>query len=191
MESKSVKMISLRDFTLTSRKGHCAIFEARVPRDVPRILVSEALAAGCALADLNDAPEFNEDAPLKIGFAPDMRKSMLFIAVSEIVARNDVKEFDGGGNPTVEAIKAIVGFDVSKKDALETYRILIAYKQDNQEYLLHEDAPKAIAVVRAATKAELLELAVENGFSEDVLKGKDIRGMRKFLLSKFAANIVD
>lgn len=188
-KDKSVEILSLRTFTLNSTKGHCVQIVAKVPTKIPRLLIPEAVAAGCILTDAKEGEDAFDGAEggIKVGYAQDVRKSLLYIATRRIVEANDPDDFDGGGNPSVEALKAIVGFTVTKKEAQSIYRAYIEYGQQNLEYGLHEDAEKILTVTGASTKAELMELAVEYDIDVEALKGKSITDMRKFMLTKLSA----
>lgn len=179
-------MISLRNFRLASTTGHVIQFEARVARDVPDVLVPEAMAAGCVPTDETDIP-FHEDlSRAKIEFQGDIRRSMLFLAVKLVAETNAAKDFDGGGVPKVKTISDRLGYEVSRKELIDIWQQYLTTKAEDREYALHPQAANILLVLEAETKDELIALAEEFGVDGAKAKGLMVKDLRKLLLVKFS-----
>lgn len=66
-----------------------------------------AIAAGCGIVGIEEPKAPRVDNTTK--------QSLIVEAIGTVLERNDPEELQGDGRPNVEAIKAIVGFNVTKK----------------------------------------------------------------------------
>ena len=180
------EMISLRSFRLATLSGHVLQFEAKKPKYVPDEAVSDAMAAGCVMANEEDTPFYEDLSRAKVDFVGDVRKSMLYLAVEEMVKENDVKNFDAGGNPKTQAVSAMLGFEVARAELTDIYQQFQTIKSENGEYALHPAAPNILKVIQAQDRAELVELAAEFGVDKGKAKGLQVRDLRKLLLVKLS-----
>ena len=185
-------MISLRDFRLESTKGHVLLFSANEPKDVPDALVSEAMAAGCGMANASDTPFYDDLSRARVEFTGDVRKSMIYLAIQAIVVKNDVKkDFDGSGTPKAESVSEALGFDVVQSEVTDVFQQFMQVLAGDIEYPLHPATPNIQRVLEAGSKAELVGLAVEFGVDEKKAKGLVVRDLRKLLLVKFSGVAAD
>lgn len=184
-------MISLRSFRLESTKGHVLQFIAKEPKFVPEAVVSEAMAAGCVMEDATDAPFYDDLSRAKVEFVGDVRKSMIFLAVKRLMEENDHKKFDGSGTPKHEAVSEALGFDVVHSEVAELYQQYLQVVAEDLDFALHPSAPNIQRVLEAASKAELVELAVEFGVEDKKAKGLTVRDLRKLLLVKLSGVAAD
>lgn len=174
--------ISLRSFTVTSTLGHSATFEAGVPKSIPMALVPAAMEAGCVPVDAADVPFHEDMTRVKVEFTGGLRASMIYLALQDIIEKNQAKEFDGGGTPNVPAVEKRIGYDVTRKEVVDVYQQLLQCKTDNKEFALAPNADNVMLVIKAEDRAELTELAKEFGIAEENCKGLQIRELRKLLL---------
>lgn len=180
------KMHSLRSFRLETTTGHVIEFEAKVPVFVPDAAVPDAMAAGCVPVDTSEIP-FQEDlSRSRVEFVGDVRKSMLYLAVERLIAKNDPKTFDGGGNPKTAPVSDMLGFEVNRAELLAVFQLYLSSKNDNRPYTLHPSAPQIINVLEASDKAELIDLADEYGIPSEKAKGLQVRDLRKMILVKLS-----
>lgn len=179
-------MLSLRTFRLASTTGNIVLFEAKVPRHVPNIIVPEAMAAGCMPVDADEIPAFENKERAKVEFQGDLRRSMVYMAVKAVMDKNDPKQFDGGHVPKHEVISASLGFDVPAKEVREIYQQYTAAAAEGRDYGLHPEAQNVLKVIEADSKAELVELAGEFGLEDKAIKGLTVKEIRKLLLVKLS-----
>lgn len=180
------QMISLRTFRLETRFGHVLHFQAKQPRFVPDIAVSEAMKAGCVPAEGEDAP-FHEDlGRARVEFVGDVRKSMIYLAVKQIAEKNDAKQFDGGGTPKTAVVAEMLGFEINRKDLVDIYQQYLTITKEGLEYDLHPTAPNVLRVIEADSKDELVELAKDFGLEDVKAKGLSVKDLRKTLLVKLS-----
>lgn len=178
------QMISLRNFRLASLSGHVIQVKAKEPFDCPDDVVEEAMKAGCAPANAEDQPFYDDLSRAKVDFHGDLRRSMVFMAISAIVKDNNVKHFDGGGLPKAAVISDRLGYDVTPKEVGAVYQIYLSCKSEGTTFELHPQAQHVMRVVEATDRAELMLLADEFGIEEGKAKGMSARDLRKLLLSK-------
>lgn len=179
-------MISLRALRLATKTGHVIRFEANTPRAVPDSAVQEAMAAGCAPANPQDAPFLDDLSRTKVEFHGDLRRSTIFLALTSIAEKNNAKEFDGGGTPKVEVVSARLGYEVTRKEVNDLYQQFLSSKNVGQDFALHPQAQNIMRVIEADSKGELIELAIEFGVEEKKANGLTVRELRKLLLAKFS-----
>jgi hypothetical protein len=183
-------MHSLRNFRLASTSGHVVVFSAGKPTFVPDAAVQEAMKNGAAPVNADELPFFEEQGRAKVDFAGDARRSILHLAISEIVAENNIKEFDGSGSPSVTAVEKRVGFDVTKEEVVNVFREYHAFKSEGREYVLHPAAANILKIVRAEGKRDLLDLAAEFVTDFEANKanytGLDAKALRKTLLVRLS-----
>jgi hypothetical protein len=107
------QLVSNRDFTLASTLGHAIRFVKGVPTDVPKALVAEAMEKGCVPTQPLEYVEPSADT------APTdqiERDTAIALAFKDIVRRNNISDFSGGGVPTREALKEYLGWEVQAKE---------------------------------------------------------------------------
>lgn len=182
------EMLSLRNFRLASTNGDVILFQAGVPREVPDALVHEAMAAGCALTNQDELPFIEDQARAKVEFGGDIRRSMIYLAVQGLVETNDVKHFDGGGVPKIEAVGERLGFSVTRDEVRAVFQMYTAAKADGINYSLHPQSQNILRVIDAESKVELVELAEEFGIDIKRARAVSAKEIRKLLLLKFNGN---
>lgn len=179
-------MISLRKFNLPTTTGHMISFLPNIPVYVADAAVPAALAAGCVPADESQRPIFDDLARTRMEFSGDIRKSILHMAIAEVMEENDIKKFDGSGQPKPEIISDRLGFPVLKDERRIAWELYVAAKKEGIEVPLHKDAAKVLEIVDAETKAELLILAEDCGVPTAQAKGLTVKDLRKLLLARFS-----
>lgn len=177
-------MLSIRNFRLETTTGHSIEFKANVPTWVAPVAVPAAMAAGCVPEDAKDQPFYEDSFRDKVEFKGDIRRSMLHVAVKTIAERNDVKEFDGSGNPKTDAVVNRLGFEVTRNEVVDAFRIYMQAKAEDIEIDLHPSTAVIARIIDADDKKDLVELADELDVPKDKVKGLVARDLRKLLLAK-------
>lgn len=109
-----VSVVSNRNFTLTTTLGHSVRFEKGVPKDIPREILPQAMAAG-VLPSEELAPEPEDGLP-KAPIDTGERQLKIRSAIEKLIARNQRGDFTAAGLPRVSQVTALVGFDVISKE---------------------------------------------------------------------------
>jgi hypothetical protein len=110
-------------------KGYMIRFEKGVPTYVPPDMANEAVAIGAECLDGPIDVLGPEEVPEEQLSASD-RSALLYKAFDTLIARNERDDFGGDGKPTVAAVKAVVGFSITKKELVSHYQQYIANKQE-------------------------------------------------------------
>lgn len=179
-----VLMESLRSFTLRTTKGHAIRFEARTPRPVPKAILQEAMAQGCAPVNKEDTPFLDDMGKAKVEFDRNLRRAILFIAIDALCTENDMAKFSGSGCPKEQIIEDMTSIPVQKKELgklMDEYRNC---KSTGSELPSHPAANEVYAIVQAENKDDLLELAKEAGYPADKAAGLVSKDLRKMLIAK-------
>lgn len=187
-------MKSLRRFRLASLTGHVINFEPNKPINVPKAVLTEALAAGCAIVDesgelLDDSAAERDNSGAHTGFAPALRESVLILTLDGIRKHNRSSEFDSGGVPLHEIVAKRSNIETNKKEVGQLWRKLLEQvtSSDDTELKLHPDALKVMDITQADNHADLDLLADELGM-KDKVSGMTVRDKRQHLLAHFNGN---
>lgn len=124
-----VQMTLNRDFTLRTTKGHQLRFTKDVPVGVPSIIYREAVTIGAVRSD--GAVAFEED---KKGPPPKTAIEMAELleeAFSTLVKTGNREDFNGNGNPKLEAVNRVTGERYDARTANEGWKLYQA-KQAGQ-----------------------------------------------------------
>lgn len=183
-QSEYVNMVSLRTFTLRTTKGFSHNFKAGEPTPVHKSVVDLAMAQGCVPEDQANIPFKDADSKQDVGYSADVRKSMLYLACKRLNESNRTQDFDAGGYPKPGAVEELLAFMPNRDELVKTFQ---QYKQDDAEGVepaLHENAAKALAVLDADGRDELIALAVEHKlFEEADFKGLQVKTIRAKILT--------
>lgn len=184
------KMVSLRDFRLASLSGHVVVFEARTPRDVPAAAVEDALAAGCAMVNPNETPDFDDMTRQKFDLESDLRQSVIYLVCADLVEKNRPVDFDGGGMPREGVVSNILNFEVGKKELADVWQAYLTAKSEGRVYGVHESAADVLRIIQAENKNDLLEIAADLEIDLDQFDGKQTKTIRTALLKTFRGAIL-
>lgn len=179
-------MLSLQHLRLETTSGHVLQFKPNEPIFVPDVAVSAARAKGCALAEGEDIELQDDVSRATVDFHGDLRKSLLFMAVKTILAKNDPKDFDGAGIPSTDAMTDLVGFTVAGSEIPEVFQLWHAVEEGGSDYTPHANAENVVNVMEANSQAELVAIGEELGMSKSSMKGMKTRELRKALLIKLS-----
>lgn len=179
-------MISQRTFRLETTTGHCVHFQAKQPTWVAPEAVEEAMKAGCVHTDASEATFHDDLSRAKSDVSGDLRKSVLFLAVTAIAKRNNAKDFTGAGVPKVGAVEEAVGFECNAAEVRDIYQQYQTHTTGNGDFALHPQSQNLMRVIDASSKDELMELALE--FDVDIEKAEGLvsKDLRRLLMAKFA-----
>lgn len=102
--------------------GHNIRFVKGIPVSVPTELAREAIAMGAEPVDVDKDSLLPTDQLPPEELSAQDKELLVFSAFDQIIGRNDSKDFGGDGKPSVDAVKLIVGFQISKKELVPMYQ---------------------------------------------------------------------
>lgn len=114
--------VSNRDIIIRSKNtGHAIEFKKGVATRVPRGMYDEVMERGILPVDEGEAAEVTKslDDQTKILLAPEdalERSDRILDVMKAIIARNNSKDFTGGGMPHPQSITAALGWKVDHKE---------------------------------------------------------------------------
>jgi hypothetical protein len=108
--SSSMKVISLRPLRLASLNGMCVHIPANEATEIPAVLLSEALAAGCIPAEESDITALRES---QVSADQDQIVRAEFISggIEQLVSMNNTDDFSPTGVPRIVSLRTILGDD--------------------------------------------------------------------------------
>lgn len=117
---------SLRDVRVASLKGYIVNIKARVPTEVPAIILDEAMALGCVVCDEKGRIAFDGEIAIPelkdddIPFLteedrkdPEKLRGVVAKAIAKVYAKNERSDFDKNNVPKPMAVARLVGFQVT------------------------------------------------------------------------------
>jgi hypothetical protein len=106
-----------RTFMLRSRFGATVQFVANEPVNVPQMAVDEAIQIGAVFADQQEQKVLVDEPPeIKAPSMGFQREQEIFDACVTLAEKNSPEDFTPGSKPKLDKIKAIVGYDVDRKE---------------------------------------------------------------------------
>lgn len=187
--TKTLLMVSPRDFMLNSTLGHSLSFKKDQPTAVPHAIVDEALKVNILPFEGGTGKEFddpNASASANTSISGALRRAVLFHAISEIVKRNDPDDFSGGGRPNAKAVSDRAGVRISATELnkyWDEYRDLVS---QNADLPTHPNLTLVVDIMGVSSKPALFEYADLLGVSKDSLAGLTLSACRDRLVAAAA-----
>lgn len=187
--SKTLLMVSPRDFLLNTTLGHSIEFKKNVPTPVPHSIVDEALKVNILPCEGGTGKEFedpNAAASANTSISGQLRRAILFHAIAEIVKRNDPDDFSGGGRPNAKAVSDRAGVRITATELnkyWDEYRDLVAA---NADLPTHPNLTLVVDIMGASSKPALFEYADLLGVSKESLGGLTLAACRDRLVAAAA-----
>lgn len=105
--------------------GHKIRFEKGQPTWVPPSMVLAAAAIGAECVEGPVDPLGDEETKAPVAPSVEELQARLTKAFDTLVARNERDDFGGNGKPSLDAVKALIGVSITRKEcdaAYQTYR---------------------------------------------------------------------
>lgn len=119
------EMVSLQSFTLRSLTGHTRCVQARIPCDIPDVMVEEAMARGMVPTSEAGIPLEHSKNPKARKAAPfgEERQTLILRKIEEFVTRSRTEQnlFTGSGAPNAKIMGQELGFQISTKERNEVW----------------------------------------------------------------------
>lgn len=170
-----------RDFVLRSTQGHTVIFKAGKPTPVPEALYAEALARN--IVPVKGPIDTDEAANGKaVALTGPLRDALIYHALDAIVKRNQVEDFDGGGNPKPDAVKEMVGVAISATERTKHWANYRELMGNNIELPTHPNLDLVIELQSLSTRKDLEAFAEEHNIAIGKNSGKNNRELKAQLI---------
>jgi len=110
-----------RNASLTG-KGHRIVFQKGQPTYVPPEMAYEVIGIGAEPVE-GDKDAFlpKEGAP-EDQLSPADKEALLYAAFDQLTERNSREDFGGDGKPTLDAVKELVKFSITKKEIVSQFQ---------------------------------------------------------------------
>ena len=103
-------------------KGHSVVLRKGQPSYVPLELVKEAIALGAEPVEGSKDDYLPGDDTPEEQLSAEDRDALVFAAFDQLVAQNNSADFGADGKPSLAAVKALVKFNIVKKDVVVLYQ---------------------------------------------------------------------
>ncbi len=114
LSANQVMVKANRNFTLTTTLGHVIAFKKDVETPIPRMVLAQAQAYGCVVADSEDTSD-EPKLPVEPN-DPAVRAADIKKAVEGVRERNAREDFTAAGKPKVNVISRLVGYSVTSQE---------------------------------------------------------------------------
>lgn len=109
-KTRTVKVVTMQDRRLATRKGHTFIFKRNQPKSIPRSCLEDAMAIGAAPVDDRDLPE--QETPVPKGpETSEERRELIMMALDTMHTRQERNDFTAHGAPALEVLRKESGID--------------------------------------------------------------------------------
>lgn len=179
----TIDMICARDYTLRTKLGHAIKFTAGEPTPVPESAYAEAISKNIVPAQKQDS-----DKPV-FGFVHaeitgTLRDALILEAIHELVERNDVEDFAGGGVPKAAAISRTIGISISAREVTKYHDIYRQVTAENGTMPTHPQVEVVRELQSLSTRKQMEEFAREQDISLPETKGKSVKEVKALLLEQ-------
>lgn len=179
----TVMMVCQRDYTLRTKLGHTIKFIAGEPTPVPETAYAEAISKNIVAA----RPKEGEKPYFALAHAEitgSLRDALIFEAMVEIIARNDIEDFAGGGVPKAAAITKAIGITVSAKEVAKYHDVYKQVLAENGELPTHPQVEVVKELQSLATRKQMEEFASDHSIRLPETKGKSLKEVKALLLEQ-------
>lgn len=178
-------MVSPRNYTLRTTKGHTIAFKANEPTPVPYNCQADALAVNILFADgkHQETSTASDGRPAQVEIAGELREVILMKAIDEMMSANTHEEWTAGGRPKVAALSERTGLKVDSAETnavFEKYRDLKAAQMDLPQ---HARADYVIEVQALNTPKQIKEYAEILEIPAAEIAGLSVHDAKQVLLA--------
>ena len=168
------EVISNRNFTLATTKGHVVFFKKGKPQMCPNIILEDAIAVGIIPTDERDLPGGEADALLPVEPTGSERIRQIRDIIESLMRRNGRNDFTASGLPNINVVSDALGYKV---DVIELGRVWHIIKQEGadsrvleQDDKLEEgpekpEDPEELKVALAAALDSVMETGTQDDFT--------------------------
>ena len=139
------EVVSNRNFTLATTKGHIIFFKKGQPTMCPNLILEDAIAVGILPTDDSDLPG-GEDSVLPVEATGSARIQQIRDIIEALMRRNGRGDFTASGIPQKKVVEGALGYRI---DETELGRVWHTMQQENadvrileQDGLIHEGPEK-------------------------------------------------
>lgn len=168
------EVVSNRNFTLATTKGHVIFFKKGKPQLCPNIILEDAIAVGIIPTDEADLPGGEVDRLLPVEPVGTERVRQIRDIIESLMRRNARGDFTASGLPNISVVSNALGYKI---DVTELGRVwhIIRQESANSRILEQDDKldegpekpedPDELAVALAAALDSVMETGTQDDFT--------------------------
>jgi hypothetical protein len=178
-------MVCPRHYTLRTKSGHVIKFEPGVPRDVPDIVVHEALAVNILPVSgaLDDTESDHTNHMTRTTIAGPLRDALALRVIADLARENDSSHFDGGGRPKTNIINERSGLALTAKERVDYWDKYRNLNADGEELPTHKALDAVLEIQYLTTPKDTRDYAVAVGVPDKAIVGRSVREQKEILLA--------
>lgn len=147
------EVVSNRNYTLATTKGHVVFFKKGQPKMCPNIILEDAIAVGILPTDHNDLPSDINDDVLPTEATGSARIQQIRDIIEALMRRNGRGDFTASGIPAKKVVESALGYRI---DEMELGKVWHLMQQENAvDRILEQDGQIEEGPVRPDDAEEL------------------------------------
>ena len=168
------EVVSNRNYTLATTKGHVVFFKKGVPKMCPNVILEDAIAVGIIPTDEADLPGGEADALLPVEPTGSERVRQIRDIIESLMRRNGRNDFTASGLPNINVVSGALGYKV---DVVELGRVWHIIRHENADLRILEqddkidegperpEDPEELQVAFAAALDSVMETGTQDDFT--------------------------
>jgi hypothetical protein len=168
------EVLSNRNFTLATTKGHVIFFKKGRPQMCPNVILEDAIAVGIIPVDEADLPGGEADRLLPVEPVGTERIRQIRDIIESLMRRNGRNDFTASGLPNINVVSSALGYKI---DVTELGRVWHIIRQENADSRILEqddrieegperpEDPEELKVAFAAALDSVMETGTQDDFT--------------------------
>lgn len=168
------EVISNRNYTLATTKGHVIFFKKGKPQMCPNVILEDAIAVGIIPTDEADLPGGESDRLLPVEPVGTERIRQIRDIIESLMRRNGRNDFTASGLPNINVVSGALGYKI---DVTELGRVWHIIRQENADQRILEqddkidegpekpEDPEELQVALAAAVDSVMETGTQDDFT--------------------------
>jgi len=170
------EVVSNRNFTLATTKGHVTFFKKGIPKNIPNLILEDAIAVGIIPTDERDMPGSEQDKLLPVEATGTERIRQIRDVIESLMRRNARGDFTASGLPNIKVLSDALGYKVDQSELGRIWHIIRSenahLRIDEQDDKIDEGPEKPADVDELAVAlAAAIDSVMETGTQDDFTAG--------------------
>jgi len=166
------EVVSNRNFTLATTKGHIVFFKKGQPTMCPNLILEDAIAVGILPTDSDDLPSDLSDSVLPTEATGSARIAQIRDIIEALMRRNGRGDFTASGIPSKKVVEHALGYRIDETELGKVWHTMQQENADSrildQDGLIEEgpERPEDAEELKVALKDAILSI-METGTADD------------------------
>jgi len=118
------EVVSNRNFTLATTKGHVIFFKKGIPKMCPNVILEDAVAVGILPTDDAELPGGAADDILPVEATGSARIAQIRDVIEALMRRNGRGDFTASGVPSQKVVEGALGYRIDETELGRVWHIM-------------------------------------------------------------------